>query len=124
MLACQLRAIFMAAARLPYWCDLWNNLHFWLLGIRKVKGRMSGMGINSVKGVVELAGFILIVVNQCGRIKVSEKQLSFEVGVRVEPMTAQTANMAEKTAFVTHGSPLFCYSCNLRLCHGLQIYKP
>ena len=88
----------MAAARLPYWCDLWNNLHFWLLGIRKVKGRMSGMGINSVKGVVELAGFILIVVNQCGRIKVSEKQLSFEVGVRVEPMTAQTANMAEKTA--------------------------
>ena len=53
----------MAAARLPYWCDLWNNLHFWLLGIRKVKGRMSGMGINSVKGVVELAGFILIVVN-------------------------------------------------------------
>ena len=59
----------MAPARLPYWCDLQNNLHFWLLGIRKVKGKMSGMGINSVKGVVELVGSILIVVNQCGRIK-------------------------------------------------------
>ena len=59
----------MAPARLPYWCDLQNNLRFWLLGIRKVKGKMSGMGINNVKGVVELVGSILIVVNQCGRIK-------------------------------------------------------
>ena len=70
----------MAAARLPYWCDLWNNLHFWLLGIRKVKGRMSGMGINSVKGVVELAGYILIGMNQHGRIKVSEKSVILSGG--------------------------------------------
>ena len=63
----------MAAARLPYWCDLWNNLHFWLLGIRKVKGRKSGAGINSVKGVAELAGSILIAMNQHGRIKSVQK---------------------------------------------------
>ena len=73
MLACWLRAIFTALASLPYWCDLWNNPHFWLLGIRKVKGRMSGTGINSVKGVVEVAGSILIVANQCGRIKSVQK---------------------------------------------------
>ena len=65
----------MALARLPYGCDLQNNPHFWLLGIRKVKGRMSGMGINSVKGVVELAGSILIAMNQHGRIKVSKKSV-------------------------------------------------
>ena len=59
----------MAPARLPYRCDLQNNLHFWLSGIRKVEERMSGVGINSVKGVVELAGSILIVANWHGRIK-------------------------------------------------------
>ena len=53
----------MAPARLPYWCDLQNNLHFQLLGIRKVEGRMSGTGINSVKWVVKLAGFIIILTN-------------------------------------------------------------
>ena len=50
----------MALARLPYWCDLWNNPHFWLLGVGEGKGRMNGVGINSVKGVV---------ANQCGKIK-------------------------------------------------------
>ena len=50
----------MALARLPYGCDLQNNPHFWLLGIREGKGRMNGVGINSVKGVV---------ANQCGKIK-------------------------------------------------------
>ena len=58
----------MALAMLPYGCDLQNNPHFWLLGIRKVEGRMSGAGINSIKAVVELARSILIEVNQHGRI--------------------------------------------------------
>ena len=69
MLACWLRAIFTALASLPYGCDLWSNPHFWLLGIRKVEWRMSGTWINSVNGVVELAGSILIAANRPGRIK-------------------------------------------------------
>ena len=86
----------MAPARLPYWCDLQNNLHFWLLGIRKGKGKMSGMGINNVKGVVELVGSILIVVNQCGRIKsVWKTSCLFEVGVGVEPMTSSVFHLPE-----------------------------
>ena len=50
-----------------------NNPHFRLLGIRKVKGRKSGMGINGVKWVAKLAGSILIVGNQFGRIKSVQK---------------------------------------------------
>ena len=61
---------------------------------------MSGVGNNGVKGVVELAGFILLHQISVAQSKVPKKQLSFEVGVGVEPVTALTVITAAKTAFV------------------------
>ena len=67
----------MAPARLPYWCDLQNHLHFQLLGIRKVEGRMSCVGISGSQiGRVYFNCGDSVWQNQ----KCPKNQLSFEVG--------------------------------------------